>query len=353
MTSERWTAERATAWAAERPWFVGCNFLPSTAINQIEMFAAATFDPDTIDRELGWAAGLGFNAVRVYLHDLLWGDDAEGFFVRIDRFLAIAERHGISALIVLFDDCWHEPQPGVQPMPRSGVHNSGWARSPGRDILLDRSRWPKLEAYVTAVIRRFADDTRIIGWDVYNECANFYMPAMSLPKAERDVALAALKLDRPVQTQAAIALLQSAFGWVRAAEPTQPLTAGSWYDHEELNAALYGLSDIISFHNYKPVEDLEVAVAKLKSIGRPLWCTEYLNRRENCLFETHLPVFKRERIGAWNWGLVDGKSQTKYAWSDEAGGPEPDPWFHDVLHPDGTPYRAAEAALLKEMSPRG
>ena len=164
--------------------------------------------------------------------------------------------------------------------------------------------------------------------------------------------MAALIADQPAQTAAAMALLNAAFGWVRAAGPSQPLTAGSWYDHEELNAALYSLSDIISFHNYKPVDDLEAAIAELKAHGRPIWCTEYLNRREECLFETHLPVFKREHVSAWNWGLVDGKSQTKYAWSDEAGGPEPDPWFHDILHSDGAPYAQAEVDFLREVTDR-
>jgi hypothetical protein len=350
MTGERWSVAQAKAWAASRPWFVGCNYLPSNAINQIEMFAAASFDPVTIDRELGWAAALGFNAVRVYLHDLLWADDAPGLLDRVDRFLGIAARHGISALIVLFDDCWHEPAAGVQPQPLPGIHNSGWARSPGRAILLDRSRWPQLEAYITAVIRRFANDDRIIGWDVYNECGNIFMPTMSLPMATRGPALQALMLDRPGQTDAAIALLHTAFDWVRSARPSQPLTAGSWYDHPTLNAALYELSDIISFHNYKPVADLNTQIGKLKGLGRPLWCTEYLNRHEDCFFETHLPVFKREAIGAWNWGLVDGKSQTKYAWNDEPGGPEPEHWFHDILRADGSPYRPAEVALLKSIT---
>ncbi|QMW22408.1 glycoside hydrolase family 5 protein [Sandaracinobacteroides saxicola] len=347
MSHARWSAARANAWAAARPWYVGCNFLPSTAINQIEMFAADSFDAMTIDRELGWAAALGFNAVRVYLHDLLWTEDAEGFLGRLDAFLHIADRHGIAALVVLFDDCWHEPRAGRQPDPVPGVHNSGWARSPGRDTLLDRGRWPVLEAYVTAVVRRFADDRRIIGWDVYNECTNIYMPAMALPRAERKLAMAELMRDRPAQSDAAIALLHAAFGWVRTVDPSQPLTAGSWHEDEGLNATLHGLSDIISFHNYKPVETLEAELARLKAFGRPLWCTEYLNRRENCLFETHLPLFHRERVGCWNWGLVDGRSQTKYAWSDPAGGPEPDPWFHDILHANGAPYRDDEAAFLK------
>ena len=55
----RWTPERANEWYAAQLWLVGCNYIPSSAINQLEMFQAATFDPTTIDRELGWARGLG------------------------------------------------------------------------------------------------------------------------------------------------------------------------------------------------------------------------------------------------------------------------------------------------------
>src|SRR4029077_2592941 len=45
-----WTKERARAWADSTGWLVGSNFIPSTAINQLEMWQAATFDPRTIDR---------------------------------------------------------------------------------------------------------------------------------------------------------------------------------------------------------------------------------------------------------------------------------------------------------------
>ena len=75
----RWSTEKANAWYARQPWLVGCNFIPSSAVNQLEMWQAKTFDPGTIDRELGWAAGIGFNAIRTYLHDLAWGADADRF----------------------------------------------------------------------------------------------------------------------------------------------------------------------------------------------------------------------------------------------------------------------------------
>src|SRR5882757_7505005 len=116
----RWAPKRAQTWYDSQPWLVGANFVPSTAINQLEMWQAETFDPATIERELGWAAGLGMNVMRVYLHDLLWAHDAAGFGERIDRYLAIAARYGIRTLFVLFDDCWRDefalgPQPAPKP----------------------------------------------------------------------------------------------------------------------------------------------------------------------------------------------------------------------------------------------
>jgi hypothetical protein len=85
--AERWTPERAHEWYAAQAWLVGCNFAPSTAINQLEMWQAETFDPETIDRELGWAKSIGFNTVRVFLHELPWQEDRVGYFERVDTFL--------------------------------------------------------------------------------------------------------------------------------------------------------------------------------------------------------------------------------------------------------------------------
>src|SRR5512137_172646 len=98
MDDARWTVEKSRQWYAGQPWLVGCNFIPSSAINQLEMWQAETFDPETIDRELGWAAGLGFNSVRVFLHDLLWMQDSAGFTDRLRRFMDIAARHKVSTV---------------------------------------------------------------------------------------------------------------------------------------------------------------------------------------------------------------------------------------------------------------
>ncbi|MEI9960821.1 MAG: hypothetical protein WDM76_06715 [Limisphaerales bacterium] len=105
--SDRWTAEKANAWYVSQTWLVGANFVPSTAINQLEMWQADTFDPATIDRELGYAQGIGMNTMRVFLHDLAWREDPEGFYSRVDKYLEIADRHGLKTLFVIFDGVWN------------------------------------------------------------------------------------------------------------------------------------------------------------------------------------------------------------------------------------------------------
>lgn len=322
----RWSAERAAAWGAEQPWLVGCNFIPSTAINQLEMWQADTFDPATIDRELGWAADMGMNVVRVYLHDLAWYQDPEGFKARIGQFLALADSHGIRTMFVFFDDCWNEdPKPGKQPEPRPSVHNSGWVQSPGKAVAGEPEHWGRLEAYVKDISGAFARDTRVLCWDLYNEPGNSGYGEKSLP------------------------LLQRAFEWARSTRPIQPLTVGLWTDNEALNRFQLDASDIITFHNYGDADSLARDIERFQAFGRPVICTEWL-RRGASEVASSLPLFQHHGVGCINWGLVSGKTQTIYAWGTEEGAPEPERWFHDLLHPDGTTYDPAEIALFRQLT---
>src|SRR5512147_36057 len=134
LAEPRWSTAKANDWYRQQPWLVGSNFIPANASNELEMWQPETFDAQEIDKELGWAEGLGMNTMRVFLHDLLWQQDAAGFTNRIDTFLSIAARHHIRPIFVLFDSCW-DPKPvlGPQHSPRTGVHNSAWVQSPGAD----------------------------------------------------------------------------------------------------------------------------------------------------------------------------------------------------------------------------
>src|SRR5438034_8129813 len=168
--SPRWPEQKANAWYAQQPWLVGTHYTPKSTINQLEMWQQATFNPDEIDQELAWAESLGMNTMRVFLHDLVWQQDAAGFQKRIDSFLTIASRHHIRPMFVLFDSCWDPlPHLGPQHPPIPGVHNSGWVQSPGAAALADPTQVPRLRAYVQGVIGAFAKDDRILAWDVWNE----------------------------------------------------------------------------------------------------------------------------------------------------------------------------------------
>ena len=166
--SERWSEQKAAEWYERQPWLVGSNYVPASAINELEMWQADSFDPKRIDQELAWAAALGMNTMRVFLHDQLWQQDAEGFRARVDTFLKIAAKHRIRPMLVLFDSVWDpNPQLGKQRAPRPGVHNSGWLQSPGARALADPSEHARLEAYVQGVVGAFARDGRVLAWDIW------------------------------------------------------------------------------------------------------------------------------------------------------------------------------------------
>jgi hypothetical protein len=346
---ERWTTQQARDWYARQPWIVGANYIPATAINQLEMWQADTFDPARIDLELGWAEAIGMNTMRVFLHDLLWQQDASGFRRRIDTFLGIAARHHVRILFVLFDSVWDPiPHLGPQHPPVPGVHNSGWVQSPSAAALADPAQYPRLEGYVKGVVTAFAGDERILGWDVWNE-----------PSYSDQVGGSYGSLEAPHKGQRVRALLPRVFTWARAAGATQPLTSGLWGESWQKPGHVSGTaliqlqeSDIVSFHSYDQPAIFENKVVALSRYHRPLICTEYMARSVGSTFENTLPIAARYHVGAINWGLVQGKTQTIYPWDSwqKPFDHEPTPWFHDIFRTDGRPYDPKETALIRELS---
>lgn len=325
-----WTATQSNDWYNKQPWLVGCNFIPSTAINELEMWQAETFDSKTIDRELGWAQDLGFNVVRVYLHNLAWETDKEGFKKRIREFLTITEKHKIKVLFVLFDDCWlPDPKPGRQPEPIPGVHNSGWLRAPGPAIVGDVEKWDVLELYVKDILIQFRNDNRILMWDLYNEPGNSDMTEISFP------------------------FMQEIFRWAWSVRPSQPLTCATWNGGEKFkryNDFQLQNSDVITFHNYSDAKNLQAEILRLQKHGRPLICSEFMARTNNSTFEKNLPVLKKYNVGAINWGLVSGKTNTIFPWGSKEGTPEPAVWFHDIFRKDGSAFSEKEVKMIKELT---
>lgn len=345
----RWDEARAAKWYEGVTWPVGANFLPSSAVNQLEMWQVETFDAEELDRELGWLAGLGMNTMRVFLHDLLWQQDAKGFLARIEQFLEISDKHGMRMMLVFFDSCWH-PYPALGPQTgfKPHVHNCFWAQSPGIKTVLDPAAFVQLEDYVTGVVSHFKNDPRVLVWDVWNEPNN--PSTTSFPVDE----LTAEQKDEIVAP-----LLAETFKWARAGQPTQPLTSGVWigdYSSDEVLTTLMKVqlfaSDVISFHSYGKLDSATSAVEALKRFKRPQFCTEYMARGTGSTFEAILPYFKQEKVAAYNWGAVAGRSQTNYPWAswEEKFTEEPKLWHHDILRRDGSAYDPNETALIKSLT---
>src|SRR5512133_3819891 len=307
--SVKWPEEKANDWYARQPWLVGSNYIPATAVNELEMWQSDTFDVDRINLELIWAENLGMNTMRVFLHDLLWKQDPSGFKKRIDKFLSVASRHRIKPIFVLFDSCW-DPFPELfhQRPPQAGIHNSRWLQSPGATALADPKQESRILDYVANVILAFADDDRILAWDVWNEPDNLNTSSYG-------------RVERPDKLKLVERLLPKVFQYARSGRPSQPVTSGVWQGDWSSPDKLTPIqkiqmeqSDVISFHSYDKADEFEKRVKWLQQWKRPILCTEYMARGRGSTFEAVLPIAKQYKVAAINWGLVAGKTQTWLPW---------------------------------------
>lgn len=326
----RWTVIKASRWYDSQPWLSGCNYIPSNAINQIEMWSSGTWSPELIDTELSWAEDLGFNTMRVFLSSLVYANDPDGLKSRIDCFLSICDNHGIRPMFVFFDDCWSpESSYGPQPAPKPGVHNSGWVQDPSKER---RSKpditFPELEEYVKDILHTFGHDDRILMWDLYNEPGNSDYNDSSME------------------------LLKRVFEWARESAPLQPLTVGVWSrSFPSLNKFQLEASDIISFHDYGTPGHMTATIDSLSVYGRPMICTEYMARTCGSLFADIMPILKERNVAAINWGFVSGKTNTIFSWDNPMPDTkEPPVWFHDIFRPDHTPFDEKEIQIIKDCN---
>ena len=352
VLDNRWGEERAWEWQEKNGWMVGTNFNPSTSINQLEFWQEDTYDSITIDRELKWSSELGMNLHRVYLHNLLWDQDSLGFLDRIEDYLKISDSYNIKTLLVLLDDVWHPiPNLGKQTEPIPYVHNSGWVQAPGSEILGDSLRHNELKNYIKGVISHFANDNRVIGWDLYNEPDNVAPAYPRFPDRPIDIK------DKKIYT---LSLLKKVIYWSREINPSQPLTVGLWKDPETwgsldnlspIDKFALSNSDVISFHAYGDINETRKKIEDLEIYNRPLLCTEYLARGQGNTFQNILPLFKEKNIAAVNWGFVAGKTNTTFPWSswDIEFDSLPKVWHHDIYLPDKTPFDQKEITFLKKI----
>jgi hypothetical protein len=323
----RWTERKAAGWLKTRGWLTGVNYIVSDAVNSIEMFDRTSYNPELIDRELALAEGLGFNCIRVLIPYALYDDDAGYLLKTFDHFLSICEKHKITVMPVLFDDCtfgYDTITVGRQPEPVIGWYSSRWSPSPGKALAEDESARPKLEKYVKALLKRFKKDRRIAVWDLYNE------PLQSGVKS--------------------FALVQKVWEWAREVNPSQPLTMGAYNGEKELNQFIADNADVITYHCYGDKNKMAAEIERWETFNRPVLCTEWLNRPRKSLIPDIMPMLKERRVGSFMWGLVNGKTQTHLPWGHR---PEKLPytgaWQHDLYRGDFEPYDGKELEIIREL----
>lgn len=288
------------------------------------------FDVQLIDNELALAQEVGFNCLRVVLPFIVWEHNPAEFNGRLSDFLEVCNKRQLKVMFALFDDCFFgsdtalkNPWYGQQPEVVEGWYASGWTPSPGHGIVKDSTQWPRLEKYVKDVISEFRKDERVWVWDLYNEPTNSGMADYTVP------------------------LVAKVFEWAREIDPVQPLTVDV-FSGEELNEIILRNSDIITFHNYNDSARLQAKIKEMKVYGRPVICTEWLNRPRRSTVSGCLPVFYNEDVGCMFWGLVNGRTQTDlhWGWRPEMG--EPEIWQHDIFTNEHVPYDVGEIRLFKE-----
>ena len=267
------------------------------------------FDVKKIDDELKMAQADGFNCARVVLPFVVWERDPAAFKTRFSQFLEVCAKRGIKVMPALFDDCVFgpifDPIYGRQPIVVAGWYANGWTPSPGHGMVRDRAQWPRLEKYVKDLVSTYKNDARVWVWDVYNEPTNGGLGDVSVP------------------------LVNKVFDWAREINPVQPLTCDVFGTLAMARLAL-DRSDIVTFHDYDGPEPLQNHINQLELSGRPLICTEWLNRSQQSTPQNNLPVFARENVGAMHWGYINGRTQTNLRWGAKPGNPTPKLWQHDL-----------------------
>ncbi len=328
----QWTPEQAREWWADKEWPVGCCFVPSYAVNQFEMWQDETFNIPVLDKEFGICEELGFNLVRIYLHEKLWWADAEGFKNKINKVLDLCASHGLKVTFTFCTNGGKEQELGPQPEPRQGIHGGGqWCCSPSTEMMNNPELWPRFKEYLQDILRTYKDDDRILYWCLQNEPENI--------KKDRD----------PLEWMKAL------YEWAWEVRPSQPLSSPVWQRPgfhgtatklDQIVVAL-GYSDIITFHCYYGPDELETFIKMLSRFRRPMVCQEYMGRTLGSTFEFCMPILKREKVGALNWGLVEGKCKYRYPWGHKPEQGEPEIWFHSIFWEDYTPWRESEVLFIK------
>lgn len=352
MKNEKWTTERAWKWYHTQKWIRGYCGYPSNCVNRIALWQEYKHEEvfEQLDREFALAEKTGLNAVRAVLQFEVWQNQHDSFMRHLEEYFALADRHGLKVMLVLGNDCtvarsrWKPAIFGEQHVDwgyHSGIkggQHAGDYREAGYQLLDNPDVETQYYEMVEELAEKFGRDDRLQIWNVWNEIGNSNRNGLSVPAMEKF------------------------FEILREKHVMQPLTADVWkfdenmeiYTEAELRAL--ELSDVISFHWYGSFDKTVQLIDNLKRYGRPLICTEWLNRYEGNDVEHLLPLFWLENIGSYHWGLMQGYSQTYEPWGGyfirQQNGENLDltKWQHDIYRFNGLPYVPQEIEVFRRFA---
>ena len=351
---KRWSKEKAWKWYNSHTWIRGCNYMSADCVNRVDQWQALHFEErmKTTEEELRLMRELGFNSVRLILEYVVWEKEHDSFLTRFERYISLLDKYGISAMIVLANDCmppktelWKMPDIGEQAYDvgyHGGRKHSQHGRHAGPAPHYYFDEHESCEKYfemVNEIVTLYKNDPRILMWDLFNEPGNSQRSGITLPILKRMVEV------------------------VRKINPSQPLTIGAWCCDKNYEFSMpedvFAIenSDIITYHNYSTYEEHVRVIKHLKKFDRPLINTEWLARcTGNTVFE-NFPLFYLENIGCYNWGFVAGKYQTyepyeaHWQWygEDKRAPIDFTKWFHDLYRPSLRPYDPRETELISKF----
>jgi hypothetical protein len=265
-------------------WIRGANYVPSYARNDVQKWM--DYDPKAIDRELGLAARLKLNSVRVFLQYAVYEHDPKLFLERYENFLSLCNKHNLRAMVVVFDSCFGE-FPDIE-----NYRDKDWMANPGQNML-GPDHWPELEKYVQDVVGTHRNDDRIVMWDVMNEplCTSY---ASTEEGREKIWTFLSHFLDV-----------------VKQKDPTHPLTVG--YMNSRFIPRLIDKLDVLGWHNYTgDMNALKADIRYVKELGlkheKPVHMSEIARRNHGQDFSKFLPVLREEKVGWYFWELMLGKT---------------------------------------------
>ena len=350
---ERWSEERANEWYAKFGWLRGCNFIPSCCANRLDMMQSYEFEKhfEVAKKELELCKEIGFNSIRLFPEFNVWLYEHDSFMENLERYIALADSLGINVLMGLTSEAVL-PRGGKYVPKNFGKQEYAWGYHMGRWPLTEEQKAQepyhyleleetseKFAEMIREIVGKYANDERIIVWNVYNE------PGIILK-------------DR------AIPLLKKMFEICREINPIQPLCADVFYSYygkteTEPERLALELSDVISFHSYMPYDYLIPQLKELKKLNRPIFMTEWLSRVSHNNVKELYPLFYLENIACYCWGFVLGKTQTNEPWESYwdhyySGDPNAkydfSKWQHDLFRPNYRPYDPEEIKIIKKYN---